>query len=453
MASLVPSPAYVPVTQWQKYVLDEATHPDCLDDLRDRLILANAVLIKPGIDMRRLKRAVQKLRSRHDTLRLRFGKVKDTWQATFDRIDTNVLREIDLGDLKDESFHTQIKAIAHAPMQLIDQPLAEICVIRCGTRGDVLITRVHHAVTDGYGMIILTEELMKLMIGLPVTGTPLSHTTYLAQHENLPPAKSRAADAFWRNLHRDFPKAPMVGRKAKGRAPLLHSLGKYDPKQQVFSASPASIQQLQHRAQTVNCSPTSLLFTGFLQGLCDCYNLEKMVFLTSIGRSGPALSNYAGNHTFDTVLPYVTHPSHSVLQGAKSLNDTLIRAMDHLPADATRNHNTYRQNLINNGGYPDQFYAHQPRPLGRQDRSIFGAILNGTPGQEHRLGPFTLTALDLPKVFRSTSDLVFGVATTRTHTGFTLDYDGISYTDAEIQTLGHSICGLLELDHPTLSAA
>ena len=87
-------PTIYPATTWQQYLLDEATHPDCTDDLRDRFILSNAFLVQPKVDLRRLRRAVEKLRERHDSLRIRLCQIKGKWRAVIDPPHGETIHEI-----------------------------------------------------------------------------------------------------------------------------------------------------------------------------------------------------------------------------------------------------------------------------------------------------------------------------------------------------------------------
>lgn len=439
-------PTIYPVTTWQQYLLDEATHPDCTDDLRDRFILSNAFLVRPKIDLRRLRRAVDKLRERHDSLRIRLCQIKGKWRAVIDPPRGETIREVDLGDLSDEDFLPSISAISNAPMPLIDAPLAEVIVAHCGMRGDVLITRVHHAITDGYGMVVLTEDLTKFLIGLPVTGKAVSHADYIKRFQSPRPSHAAKTEAFWDALHRDLPPEPNVGRKAKGIEPLSYALGKVDQRQLTCRATPDSLRSFEARAKAANLSATTLLFAAYLEAICQCYELDRLMFMVAISRSDPALDTYAGDHTLDPILPYRRFGSLRIIDAGKALADSFAEAMAHLPSDAARRGTPYQRRLIERGCNPSQFSVHQPRAMSRQDRSMFSEGFYAGVGVIQKIGPFTLEALDISVRRRRFADMRLEAGSAKVRTGFGLSYDGISYTEDEARTIVNTICQFLDLE-------
>ena len=439
-------PTIYPVTTWQQYLLDEATHPDCTDDLRDRFILSNAFLVRPNIDLRRLRRAVQRLRERHDSLRIRLTQIKGKWRALIDPPQGETIREVDLGDLEDKEFLPTISAIANASMPLVDTPLAEVIVAHCGARGDVLITRVHHAVTDGYGMVVLTEDLTKLLIGLPVTGKVVSHADYIKRFQSPPPRQAAKTKAFWEELHSDLPPEPNVGRKAKGLKPLPYSLGEVEQRQLAYRATPDSLRAFEVAAAAKNISATTLLFASYLEAICQIYDLERLMFMVAISRSDPALDTYVGDHTLDPFLPYRSYGPERIMDAAKALADTIAEAMANLPSDAARRGTPYQRRLIERGCNPSQFSVHQPRAMSRQDRSIFSEGFYAGVGVTQKIGPFTLEALDTSVPRRRFADMRLEAGSAKIRTGFCLSYDGISYTEDEARAIADMICQLLDLE-------
>ena len=438
--------AVYPVTIWQQYVLDEFVHPLSTDALRDRLTLANAVLFRPGIDMRRTQRAVDKLRQRHDSLRIRFDQVKGGFRALIEPPTKGNVREIDLGDQDDAAFYAEISAIAHAPMPVLNAPLAEVIVARCGSRGDVLITRVHHAITDGYGMVVLAEDLTKYLIGLPVFGKAVSHADYIARFQSALPSRAAEIDAYWETLHRDLPQTPNVGRKGKGMPTLINGLGKVEPRQIVFTASPASLRRFEERSNAANISSATAFFASHLEALCECYDLEKMVYMTSAARSDPALGTYVGDHTLDPIMPYVPMGAKNLAGATKKLNGDLYLALANLPSEAARRGTPYEASLVDRGINPRQFALYQPRPAARQNKSLLRSGFNAEYGQEIRIGPLRVTQLDVSVRHRCWAEMRFNVGSSEVNTGFTLDYDGIAYTEDEVRMLGHKTCTFLDLE-------
>lgn len=435
-----------PVTMWQRYLLDQDADPGCDASLRAFWVLAQAFLVHPGVDARRLRRAVEKLHARHDGLRMTFDRVKGQWRAVIGPPDRPEIRQIDLGDVDDATFQSEIKAIANAPMPLVNHPLTEMVVVKCGARGDALITRVHHALTDGHGLVVLTEDMLKFLIGLPILKPAIGHAEYLAKFENPPPHRAAEIAAFWQEMHHDFPKAPMVGRKAKGLEPLWNGIGKMDASTLTITASQKSLDRLAGRARRLNAGIATALFSGYLEGLCQCYDLDQLMFVTHSARSDPALDTYMGDHTLDPIIRYRAANGAGMDQTMTRLSASLMAMIAHLPSECARRGTPYEAALIADGCYGGQFSAYQPRAQARQERSMFKEGFNTSHGVEQRLGPYVLSSLDVVAPKRCLTELQFSLENKPVRTGFRLKYDQLGYDAKEIRELAAKICDLLELD-------
>lgn len=434
-----------PAALKQQFMLGQIEHPDCPDDLRDRWILRHAFLIKPRLDMRRFKRAYQKLVARHDLLRLQFFRCKGAWMARIDPKGPEVFREIDLGDVSDAVFWEKLKALANAPMPLVDAPLAEMLVLRCGTRGDVVMLRIHHTITDGIGMIVLTEDLMKLIIGVPILGKAVSFADYLARFHLPSPRKAAEVRAFWEEMHADFPKTPMMGRKAKGLPPLVTSIGEIEQREMTFHLSPDSVVAFEIQAKAANIKANTILTAGFTETLCQLYGLEKLMFMTHVGRTEPALATFIGDHTRDIVLPYRRSGADKLADGAVQLGETLSRAMAHLPSPVAYRDTPHEAALIADGCFPAQISVLQPRAVARQEKSDLAEMYFAEFGQELRIGRHTTTMLDVGQNNRIVSELQFNLEQGRTRTHTKMLYDGLAYTDDEVARMGETLCDLTGL--------
>lgn len=429
-------PAAYPVTIKQRYMLDQAAHPDCPEDLRNRWLLAYGVLVKPSIDQRRFRRAVDKLVQRHDTLRIGFDRQKTKWRAIIRPVGTDILRHIDLGDMDDTTFQSEITAIANTPLPILGDSLVEMVVVKCGARGDVLIVRIHHAITDGYGLVLLIEDLIKLLIGIPIIAKPLSFGDYVLRHQNPPASRAKEIAAFWEKMHADFPKNPMVGRKAKGLEPLTRSFGPTDQRHMYFHATPESVAAFEAKAEASDTSATTRLMAGHLEAICQSYDLEKLMFMAPTGRSDPLLAQYAGDHTHDILLPYATQGDTGFSAATKQLSDGFVQAVAHLPTGTGWRGEPYENGLIDAGCYPGQFSLYLPRHIVREKKSVFKNSFRVQPGDEQVWGPLRIIVLDVSQPTRLTVEMELNLGAEEVRTGFGINYDGIAYTDNEIRALG-----------------
>ncbi len=442
-----------PVTTKQRFMLVRDAHPDCTDDTRANWVIATATLVRPRVDFRRLRRALQKLTERHDMLRLRFEPVKRDWVALIEPPGEVQIEQVDLGNLDDAAFRAAVTGIATAPMPLVGHPLTEMVLVKGGARGDVIVSRVHHAITDGHGMIVLTEDLFKLLIGLPILAPAISHADYIARFQDPPPGRAAEIAAFWQKMHADFPVAPSIGRKAKGLEPLVHNIGKTEPRSLSFGIDPRDFARLTDRAGANNAGIATALFSGFLEGLCQIYDEDQIMFITHVSRTDPALANYAGDHTLDPVIRYRAAGAGQMDRAMKALGGDFLAALAHLPSEAARRGNAYWQDRVAAGAYPGQFSCRQPDATRRIDRSVFSEGLKTGYGEEQRLGPYTLSKLDVSVPRRSSFDLQFRIRNDPQAPGFEMGYDGISYSAGEIRALADRVCELLELEPTAVAAA
>ena len=435
-----------PVSAAQYLCLARDADPDCRDDTRARWVLANATLVQPGVDMRRLRRALTQLVARHDCLRTRFQVIKGQFRAIIAPAGPADIREIELGQMDDVTFRTRITEIANAPLPLMGQPLAELILVHCAGRGDVVVWRAHHAITDGFGMVVLFEDMLKLLLGMPLLSRPVTYPDYVARFLTPSPARAAKITAFWKDMHRDLPKAPNIGRKANGLEPLWCNMGDVVGKRLRVRVSGDSLTGLRNRTARGNLSFASVMFTGFLETLCQLYDTDRLAFTTLIARSDPALSTFAGAHYFDPVLPYRAAGRDGIDQAARQLRADLMLASEHLPSDAACQATDYEKALVAQGIYPRQFSVHQPRPTSRMEKSVFSDGLRAGPGVPQRLGPYVLTSLDVSVFHRCRSDLRLLLREGHGKPGFDLHYDGLSYTDDEVAAIGAGMCDLLSLD-------
>lgn len=438
--------AVFPVSPAQYLCLARDEDPNCRDDTRGRWVLASATLVQPKVDLRRLQRAVDKLVARHDSLRTRFDKAGDRFQAVIDPHRTSPIREVELGPLDHGAFLARIKEIANAPLPVRGKTLAEVIVVHAADRGDVVIWRAHHAITDGYGMVVLFEDMMKLLLGLPIATKALSYGEYVSRFLSVSPDRTARIEAFWSEMHRDLPHAPNIGRKRKGLEPLWFNLGDVVGKRRLISVSSDSLNSLSNRATGANLSPTNMLFTGFLETLCQLYDTDRLAFTTLIARSDPGMNTFAGAHYFDPILPYHMAGIGGIDETAQRLRRNLMLASEHLPSDAASQATNYEKALVAADIYPRQFSVHQPRPTGRIKKSPFSRGFTSKPGTPLCMGPYTLTQLEISDYRRCRTDLRFMLREEQENPGFYLEYDGLSYDDAEISAMSVRIAEILNLE-------
>jgi hypothetical protein len=447
-------PGSCPVTRRQALMLDQLSDPACSPGFADFWLLAEAVQVRPGVDLRRLERAAQRVSARHDTLRLRFFRDRRGWRARIAEAPQGGVEEITLPpeDLAgDARFHEAVRAIARRPLDPLAGPLAEILLLRCGARGDVLVTRVHHAAADGTGMVVLTEDLLMLLMGLPIVGRAMSHLEYLRDWELPKGAARRENEAYWQAVLQDFPPAPQVGRKAKGLEPLWRGVGWTGTRNLAVHATPASRAALPETAAEIGVTPDALYYTAFAQALCGVYGLDRVGVTVPVARAEPALAAYCGDRI--TCVP-VIHEARPMPEGlpeaARATRQALLSALAHLPAEALQPGSEAEARAIARGCHLQQFHSTTPMARERARRSMFSQGFARQQGETRRVGGLQITKLPLPGT-RITNELGIDIGRGDGAAAFTLCCDEDAYTPAEVERLAREVCALAGLVPERLS--
>ncbi len=154
-------------------------------------VIGGAVRVAGAFDPDLLFRACRELVLRHEALRTRFGatdgepfaQILDDLPPTLEIVDIPDIPEQD----KMQHVKDRISLKMRLPFDLDSGPLFALTVYRFAPDDHVLLTRVHHIVSDGLSLAVISRELPELYSALR-EGRP--HT--------LPPVEAHAADhALW----------------------------------------------------------------------------------------------------------------------------------------------------------------------------------------------------------------------------------------------------------------
>ncbi|PJE32006.1 Condensation domain-containing protein [Pseudooceanicola antarcticus] len=435
-----------PLGLWQRYQIRQLTDPACTPTGASIWLLSFAMLIRPKADRRRLGRAFQKLVRRHDGLRLRFEQDDSGWHGVMNPVSAYGLTEVELGEVDDETFRGKLNEVARKPMDIRSEKLVELVLLNCGSRGDAVVWRIHHALTDGFGMIVLAEDLFKYMLGLPILSSALSHRDYIRQWQSPKGARAAEVEAYWARVAADAPPAPDVGRRARGLEPLHLSNAVRESRGLNVRISAQSAEALRARSAETGLSLQHLFFGGFLEAVCRIHGLDRMIFDFSAMRTEPALSNYCGDHTLDPFIIYRPDHGSDPWDRAARLQRQYLEAMAHLPADAARRGSRLEQKMIEAGVYPRQFATYVPRATRREEGSTFRNAFAARAGETVSFGAHSFTPLELDQNVHSLNELQVIAMDDVGTAAFGLGWDADAYDTEDIETLAARICQILDID-------
>ena len=121
-----------------------------------------------------LERALNQIVRRHESLRTTFAHDGSALRQVIAEDDPATLKVVDLSNLPREDREAEASRLAHsdarAPFDLANGPVFRASLLKLAEHEHILLINIHHIVTDGWSMGVLTRELTALYSEL--TGSP-----------------------------------------------------------------------------------------------------------------------------------------------------------------------------------------------------------------------------------------------------------------------------------------
>ncbi|MGC2775263.1 MAG: amino acid adenylation domain-containing protein [Bradyrhizobium sp.] len=168
------------------------------------------------IDVRILKRAVDRLVERHQVLRTRISRSADGPTQSFDQKAADAFRHIDISvEAKrgaEEALSARIAEICRKPISrwTYEDLLFEVVLLTLGAGDHILLLRVHHIICDAASVDVLWRDLVRLYNGLArgvpaaLSPTPLKYSDYVIwQRHQFGPEQTREQEEYWLAQFRD----------------------------------------------------------------------------------------------------------------------------------------------------------------------------------------------------------------------------------------------------------
>ena len=127
-----------------------------------------ALLFQPGLDLARMRRAIQAVIERHESLRMRFVYENNSWGVVTDSARDDVFVVEDIGPVDEVRLEQLITNCVGPTLNPFTGPMLEIRILRLGKHGDVLLLRGHQIVLDGWSLAIMLGEVFQGYLGIPL---------------------------------------------------------------------------------------------------------------------------------------------------------------------------------------------------------------------------------------------------------------------------------------------
>lgn len=441
-------PKVLPVSFSQNSLLDLDQLPvDIVKPLTKNLWgLAVAFLVHPKLDERRFSRALNNVYKRHDSIRAQFDGGPGQWQAIFDDNIKPSITTHQIGDVDDTEFQAVLHRLGYEYMPTVRSPMVLAHVLKCGERGDAVILRVHHLVTDGFGMAVLADDLMKNLFGLPVLGKPVSHLDFIQNFQQAEPKQRKINDAYWNEHFENLPPALNTGRLKNGLEATAMSYGIERAANSIFTLSKHDNETLTKRATQSGISLNSAIFGAYFHSLGELYDLESVPFISATARVDPRLDNFAGWATFDTSTIHKLDASSSFIEDGQQHMQNVANNFAHLPSK----HAYFMSDLVihaaKNGKSMRQFGIRVGRAEGREQKSPFAEGYQKGIGEPQKVGPFTITMLDVERPPFSGADIQCEIQKNNKQTQVIFRHDLDAFSFAEIENLALKLGNRLDVD-------
>jgi amino acid adenylation domain-containing protein len=168
--------------------------------------VSSAVWIHSALDPRALKRALQKIVDRHDSLRTTFpSRDGEPSQRVHEKLNVSLF-EMDISSWSDEFLDDYLAVETNRPFNLEQGPLLRVSLFGQSPRDHILLVVAHHIVVDLWSMGVLIDELGVFYkaeinsVAVLLDPLPVRYVDYVnRQREALAGQEGERLWSYWRN--------------------------------------------------------------------------------------------------------------------------------------------------------------------------------------------------------------------------------------------------------------
>lgn len=387
----------LPLTMQQSFLLNALQDPRASEDFQRFWAVARAFRVTPGLDVRRLRKAVESLVARHPALRTTFTGRNGTLCASVAAASPTAFSVEDAGDMSDAWIRSRIDELDREIFNPLAGELYRVTVLRCGKAGDILHCKGHHSIMDGWSMGQLVEELFLLYIGQPLPDLECDPEVYLKRFSGVGDDDVlKIREDYFRRLLRDAPPAPVFGKTLS--APINPYLLEAGPAgEHVINLGDA--QDLKQFVREKALSPTAMLIAGMAQTIAHHSGVDDLtICVPTAMRTDRILRSYVG--WVATVMPVRCRVGQfsSLSDLAADIFRQYRQTQGFLPADSLLRGGPLQQELTEGGSYLTLYEAGMLTAESGVIGGPLGALSRIGSQQELNLGSIRIRPLATNKV-------------------------------------------------------
>lgn len=306
---------------------------DQLEPGSSAYIIPGAVRVRGLMNVEALRQALGEMNRRHESLRTSFPLIDGQPVQKIHPPSMPALNEVDLTHLPETEREDQARGIAlsevQKPFDLAAGPLMRVALLKLGEQDHVLVSAMHHIISDGWSMGIFNREIARVYQSLcdglvmPVEQPPIQYADYSVwQREWLSGDTLTRQLDYWRQKLAGAPQtteipsdyvrqhgANFTGGKTTGKIPL------------------AAVESLHALAKRENASLFMVLLAAFKALLSRFSGQKDLVIGTPIaGRNRSEVEEVIGFFVNTLVMRTVMEPRQTFRSLLQSVRETSLEA-------------------------------------------------------------------------------------------------------------------------------
>jgi acyl transferase domain-containing protein len=281
--------------------------------------LPAALKVRGNLDIARVKKAFNLLVERHESLRTVFIEKdgqpvqKILTQVNFDVDQVQLNPEEDL----DTFFNRFLK-----PFNLVEGPLLRVSVIQLSDQENILLFDMHHIISDGVSLGVLSQEFISLYEGKELHTLELQYKDYAYwQEQSFSNTRMQNQEGYWLSVFNNKPvpvKLPYDSNREVS--------GDFQGSSLQFIMDQSTLNGIDELCKSTGTTKYMLLLACYTVLLARYGNQEDIVVGSPIaGRSSQSLENIIG--MFVNTLPMRNYPKFD-LTFSQFLDDVKTNAID-----------------------------------------------------------------------------------------------------------------------------
>ncbi|KJB89035.1 hypothetical protein AZ66_04000 [Paenibacillus sp. E194] len=274
------------------------------------------------IDGERLEAALQALITRHEPLRTSFHIVDG---KPVQRIHANTEFELDCKELFGESTEGIIRSFIR-PFDLGQAPLLRAALVKLEPERHLLLLDMHHIISDGTSVGVITEELTQLYAGNTLMPLQLQYKEFAAwQQSSLRTETLKQLEQFW--MQQFSEEIPMLNLPTDFPRPALRS---YSGGCVNFSLDEEMTRNVKRLARQTNTTIYMVLVSVYGLLLSKLSNQEEVIVGTPVaGRSQADTARMVGMFVNTVALRMSPSANQSIAGYLQVVKQSVLGALEH----------------------------------------------------------------------------------------------------------------------------